>query len=148
MISLKLWICLFDAWNNNNYSLPNAGSEKNGDSSFFIRDRFRNKQKKHQKKKKTNPRHWKSLKYRTFWTFWSLYTFCLKQTKHRRKNLAFCCSVLHDAWELQVALDRQKSCVSLQGWSGKKYISKLNVCPWTPRTYGEMKVLHTKIWVK
>lgn len=57
-----------------------------------------------------------------FWTFWSLYTHFAWNKHNTRKKSGNFCLVLHDAWELQVALDRQKSCVSLQGWHGKIYI--------------------------
>lgn len=73
----------------NSYSLPNAGSEKNGDSSFFIRDRFRNKQKKHQKKKQIQDieNHWNIELFGLFGVF----THILPETNkmHRKKSGIF-----------------------------------------------------------
>lgn len=145
MISLKPWICLFDALGTSTTVThsPMLGSENNGDSSCFIRDRFRKKT-----SEKNTSKTLKILEISNFLDFLeSLHTFCLKQTKHPQK-----------IWQFLFKFSTTpENCKLL--WIGKnlawasrgdmeKYISKLNVCPWTPRTYGEMKVLHTKIWVK
>ena len=147
MISLKPWSWLFDAWNNNNYSLPNAGSEKM--LIVVVSSGIDSEINKKTSEKKTNPRHWKSLKIiEPFWTFGVFSTFSWNKQNTAKKSGIFLfkfsttpenCKLLwkgkHLAWAFRG--DMEKYCIQTQCLPN-----------WTPRTYGEMKVLHTKIWVK